>query len=255
MTDFTVIIPARYASTRLPGKPLLDIAGKPMVQHVVERARESAATAIYVATDDQRIATACEQAGIAYLMTAATHPSGTDRLAECAQILDLDDEQIIVNVQGDEPLLPPKLVDLVATNLALHPEAGIATLCEKIHDRATLMNPNAVKVVKDEAGLALYFSRAPIPWARDFFAENAETLPETYDYYRHIGIYAYRVGFLRDFVNWGSCMLEKIEALEQLRAMWHGVAIHVDVVSQAPPPGVDTPEDLELVRQLLQEPK
>ena len=255
MSPYTVIIPARYASTRLPGKPLLDIGGKPMVEHVFRRAQKSKATSIYVATDDLRINGVLEGGSIPCLMTSPNHPSGTDRLAECAEQLDLDDDQILVNVQGDEPLIPPELIDRVAKNLASNPEAGIATLCEKIHDRATLNNPNAVKVIKNEAGMALYFSRAPIPWARDFFAQNPQGLPETYDYYRHIGIYAYRVGFLHDYVNWGSCMLEKIEALEQLRAMWHGVQIHVDVVTKAPPPGVDTQEDLDRVREILKESK
>lgn len=252
MTRFTVIIPARYASSRLPGKPLVPIAGKPMIRLVVDRANESNAASIYVATDDDRISEVLQAADIPCLMTSAQHPSGTDRLAECASQLDLDDDDIVVNVQGDEPLIPAALINQVAENLASYPEAGIATLCEKIHDRDTLMNPNVVKVVKDEAGMALYFSRAPIPWARDFFVHNRVGLPETDDYYRHIGIYAYRVGFLHDYVNWGSCMLEKIEALEQLRALWHGVKIHVHVVTEAPPPGIDTEADLERVRKMLE---
>ncbi|OZG73453.1 3-deoxy-manno-octulosonate cytidylyltransferase [Hahella sp. CCB-MM4] len=251
MTDFTVIIPARYASTRLPGKPLLDIAGKPMVQHVYHRAQESNASEIYVATDDGKIEEAVKQFGGQCIMTSSNHPSGTDRLAECARILGLDDDHIIVNVQGDEPLLPAELINLVAENLAHQTEAGIATLCEKIHDRGALFNPNVVKVVKNEAGMAMYFSRAPIPWARDFFAENTEGLAPSMDCYRHIGIYAYRVGFLRSYVNWGTSPIETIEALEQLRALWHGVSIHVDVVKKTPPAGVDTPEDLERVRAIL----
>jgi len=254
MVNFTAVIPARYASSRLPAKPLLDIEGSTMIQHVFNRAAESNAEHIYVATDDQRIAKVLEKVSIPYLMTSVDHPSGTDRLAECARLLDLDDDRIIVNVQGDEPLLPPALINQVAENLAMHPDAGISTLCEKIHDRATLMNPNAVKVIMNEAGMALYFSRAPVPWAREHFAGQSSGLPETYDYYRHIGIYAYKVGFLHDYVNWGSCMLEKIECLEQLRAMWHGVPIHVQVVTEAPPPGVDTPEDLERVRGIIRGP-
>ena len=251
MLSFTVIIPSRYASTRLPGKPLLDIAGKPMVQHVYERAGESAAANIYVATDDERISSAVTGFGGQYLLTSSQHPSGTDRLAECAKILALDDDHIIVNVQGDEPLLPAELINMVAENLAHHTDAGMATLCERIHDRSALMNPNVVKVVKNEAGMALYFSRAPIPWARDFFADNKEGLPSGADFFRHIGIYAYRVGFLRSYVSWGVSPLETIEALEQLRALWHGVNIHVDVVRQAPPAGVDTQEDLDRVRAVL----
>ncbi len=251
MLPFTVIIPSRYASTRLPGKPLLDIGGKPMVQHVYERAGESAATEIFVATDDDRIKSAVSDFDGQCLLTSTQHPSGTDRLAECARLLELDDDHIIVNVQGDEPLLPAELINLVAGNLSHHSDAGIATLCERIHDRAALLNPNVVKVVKNEAGMALYFSRAPIPWARDFFADSKEGLPPGADFFRHIGIYAYRVGFLRSYVDWGVCPLETVEALEQLRALWHGVDIHVDVVRQAPPAGVDTPEDLERVRAVL----
>lgn len=254
--SFSVIIPARYASTRLPGKPLQDIHGKPMVQHVFERAMESQAARCHVATDDQRIFDAVVGFGGNALMTLSSHPSGTDRLAECANQLELDDSDIIVNVQGDEPLLPADLINLVADNLARNEGAGIATLAERIHDSATLFNPNAVKVVMDEAGMALYFSRAPIPWARDHFAKDGfsagdQGFPDNFDYYRHIGIYAYRVGFLRDYVSWGASMLEQIESLEQLRALWHGVKIHVGVVKQAPPPGVDTPEDLETVRKML----
>ncbi len=251
MTEFTVIIPARYASTRLPGKPLLDIAGKPMVQHVYHRAQESKASEIYVATDSESIAEAVKGFGGQCLMTSPNHPSGTDRLAECARMLGLDDDHIIVNVQGDEPLLPAELINLVAENLAHQADAGIATLCEKIHDRDALFNPNVVKVVTNEAGMAMYFSRAPIPWARDFFAENAQGLAPAMDCYRHIGIYAYRVGFLRSYVDWGTSPIEIIEALEQLRALWHGVSIHVDVVKKTPPAGVDTPEDLERVRAIL----
>ncbi|ABC29492.1 3-deoxy-D-manno-octulosonate cytidylyltransferase [Hahella chejuensis KCTC 2396] len=251
MSAFTIIIPARYGSSRLPGKPLLDIAGKPMIAHVYDRARESLAKRIYVATDDARIAEAVEGFGGSVLMTRADHPSGTDRLAECADTLELDDDEIVVNVQGDEPMLPAELISQVANNLAANPQAGIATLCERIHDRETLFNPNAVKVVKNEAGMALYFSRAPIPWARDYFADADAGLPPTYDFYRHIGIYAYRVGFLRDYVTWGSCPLEGIESLEQLRAMWRGVPIHVDVAAKAPPAGVDTEADLQRVRAVM----
>ncbi len=249
--DFVVVIPARYASTRLPGKPLQDIAGKPMIQHVWEQAKKSAATRVVVATDDARIVEACQALGAAGLRSRADHNSGTDRLAEVAGQLGLADQAIVVNVQGDEPLIPPAIIDQVAANLAAHAEAGIATLAEPIHDAALLFNPNVVKLVTDASGLALTFSRAPLPWARDAFAAERGQLPEGVPFRRHIGIYAYRAGFLHDFVAWGPCWLEDTECLEQLRALWHGVRIHVADALEAPPAGVDTPEDLQRVRQLL----
>ncbi|MCY1273666.1 3-deoxy-manno-octulosonate cytidylyltransferase [compost metagenome] len=248
---FAVVIPARYASTRLPGKPLQDIAGKPMVQHVWEQARRSAAQRVVVATDDARIVEACAAFGAEVLLTRADHNSGTDRLAEVANQLGLASDAIVVNVQGDEPLIPPAIIDQVAANLAAHPEAGIATLAEPIGDVQALFNPNVVKVVADLDGLALTFSRAPLPWARDAFAANRDQLPADVPYRRHIGIYAYRAGFLHDFVAWGPCWLENTECLEQLRALWHGVRIHVADALEAPPAGVDTQEDLERVRRLL----
>ncbi|MDH4872635.1 3-deoxy-manno-octulosonate cytidylyltransferase [Pseudomonas sp. BN515] len=248
---FTVVIPARYASTRLPGKPLQDIAGKPMVQHVWEQARRSAAQRVVVATDDARIVEACAAFGAEVLLTRVDHNSGTDRLAEVASQLGLASDAIVVNVQGDEPLIPPAIIDQVAANLAAHPEAGIATLAEPIEDVQALFNPNVVKVVADLNGLALTFSRAPLPWARDTFAVSRDQLPADVPYRRHIGIYAYRAGFLHDFVTWGPCWLENTECLEQLRALWHGVRIHVADALEAPPTGVDTPEDLERVRRLL----
>lgn len=249
--DFVVVIPARYASTRLPGKPLQDIAGKPMIQHVWEQARKSAASRVVVATDDARIVEACQAFGAEVLLTRAEHNSGTDRLAEVASQLDLASDAIVVNVQGDEPLIPPAIIDQVAANLAAHPEAAIATLGEPLHDAAQLFNPNVVKLVADAQGLALTFSRAPLPWARDAFAADREQLPQGVPFRRHIGIYAYRAGFLHDFVAWGPCWLEDTECLEQLRALWHGVRIHVADALEAPPAGVDTPEDLQRVRQLL----
>lgn len=249
--DFTVVIPARHASSRLPGKPLQDIAGKPMVQHVWEQARRSGARRVVVATDDPRIVDACQAFGAEALMTRVEHNSGTDRLAEVATQLGLDDRAIVVNVQGDEPMIPPSIIDQVAANLAAHPEAGIATLAEPLEDVAALFNPNVVKVIHDLNGLALTFSRAPLPWARDAFARDRDQLPAGVPYRRHIGIYAYRAGFLHDFVAWGPCWLESTESLEQLRALWHGVRIHVADALEAPPTGVDTPEDLERVRRLL----
>ena len=248
---FTVVIPARYASTRLPGKPLQDIAGKPMVQHVWEQACKSSASRVVVATDDARIVEACRGFGAEVLLTRAEHNSGTDRLAEVASALGLAADAIVVNVQGDEPLVPPSIIDQVAANLAANAQAGIATLAEPIEDVAALFNPNVVKVVSDVTGLALTFSRAPLPWARDAFANDRDSLPAGVPYRRHIGIYAYRAGFLQDFVAWGPCWLENTECLEQLRALWHGVRIHVADALEAPPAGVDTQEDLDRVRRLL----
>ncbi|MDV9033193.1 3-deoxy-manno-octulosonate cytidylyltransferase [Pseudomonas sp. RAC1] len=249
---FTVVIPARLHSTRLPGKPLLPIAGKPMVQHVWEQACKSSASRVVIATDDASIVQACQAFGAEVLLTRADHESGTDRLAEVAAHLGLPAEAIVVNVQGDEPLIPPSIIDQVAVNLAAHPEAGIATLAEPIDEPQTVFNPNAVKVVSDKHGLALTFSRAPLPWAREAFARDREQLPHDVPYRRHIGMYAYRVSFLQDFVGWGPCWLEQTESLEQLRALWHGVRIHVADALEAPAVGVDTAEDLERVRRLLE---
>jgi 3-deoxy-manno-octulosonate cytidylyltransferase (CMP-KDO synthetase) len=251
-TPFTVVIPARFSSSRLPGKPLQLIAGKPMVQHVWEQARKSSAQQVVIATDDPRIVEACQAFGAQVLMTRADHESGTDRLAEVVAALGLPSDAIVVNVQGDEPLIPPAVIDQVAANLAAHGEAGIATLAEPIEDIESLFNPNVVKVATDLNGLALTFSRAPLPWARDQFAKSRDTLPAGVPYRRHIGIYAYRAGFLQDFVSWGPCWLESTECLEQLRALWHGVRIHVADAVEAPPAGVDTPEDLQRVRRLLE---
>ncbi|MDO7897984.1 3-deoxy-manno-octulosonate cytidylyltransferase [Pseudomonas citrulli] len=251
-TAFTVVIPSRFASTRLPGKPLLSIAGKPMIQHVWEQACKSSAQRVVVATDDARIVEACKGFGADVVLTREDHNSGTDRLAEVAVKLGLEPEAIVVNVQGDEPLIPPSVIDQVAANLAAHTEARMATLAEPIDDVQALFNPNVVKVVSDLNGLALTFSRTTLPWAREAFAQGRDVMPEGVPYRRHIGIYAYRAGFLQDFVAWGPCWLEDTEALEQLRALWHGVRIHVADALVAPPTGVDTPEDLERVRRLLE---
>lgn len=250
--SFVVVIPARYSSSRLPGKPLLEIAGKPMIEHVWRQALRSSASRVLVATDDARIEAACRSFGAQVLMTRTDHPSGTDRLAEVAKQLGLAEDALVVNVQGDEPLIPPEVIDQVAHNLAANPQAGIATLAEPISDVATLFNPNTVKVLSDLNGLALTFSRAPMPWARDAFAHNTRELPAQVPYRRHIGIYAYRAGFLQDFVRWGSCWLEETECLEQLRALYHGVRIHVADACQSLPAGVDTAEDLARVRALLE---
>ncbi|HEY0721688.1 MAG TPA: 3-deoxy-manno-octulosonate cytidylyltransferase [Gammaproteobacteria bacterium] len=248
---FRVVIPARYASTRLPGKPLLDIAGKPMVQHVYERARESGASHVIVATDDQRIAEVVQGFGGEVCMTDINHKQGTERIAEVVTRLEIGDEEIIVNLQGDEPLMPPQLLKQVADNLASHASVPMATLCTRIHTAAELFDPHVVKVVSDSQGYALYFSRAVIPWDRDAFAVTTEELPEKAEHYRHLGIYAYRAGFIRDYVNWPACQLETMESLEQLRVLWHGRRIHVDVALESPGHGVDTPADLEKVRELM----
>jgi 3-deoxy-manno-octulosonate cytidylyltransferase (CMP-KDO synthetase) len=249
---FHVIIPARYAATRLPAKPLLDIGGKPMLQHVVERAQESGAASVTVATDDTRIETAVKAFGGSVCMTAEHHRSGTERLAEAAVKLGFADEDIVVNLQGDEPLMPPRLLSQVAHILEGDHGADMSTLCTRIHTAAELFDPHVVKVVMDRRGNALYFSRAVIPWDRDAFAVTTEELPEQAVHYRHLGIYAYRVGFLESYVKQDSCELERMESLEQLRVLWHGGRIHVAEAQVMPGPGVDTLEDLERVRGLLE---
>ena len=247
---FTVLIPARYASTRLPGKPLADLAGKPMVVRVAERARESDASRVVVATDDERVVDAVRAHGFEALLTRADHPTGTDRLAEASAQLGLAPEAIVVNVQGDEPLLEPALIRRMAELLQRHGDASIATACHAIDDPAEAFNPNVVKVVRDVRGYALYFSRATIPWARDAFASDRDTLPAGLTIYRHYGLYAYRVAFLSRYPTLAPAPVERFEALEQLRALWHGYRIVVDVTDGTPAPGVDTPEDLERVRMI-----
>ncbi len=246
--EYVVVIPARHGSTRLPGKPLLDICGKPMIQRVWEQARLSDAARVVVATDDLQIAQACDGFGAEVCMTLPEHPSGTDRLEEVTRILNLAEDCIVVNVQGDEPRMPPALISQVASNLATHVGAGVSTLCEPLQNIEDVRNPNIVKVIGDLRGMALYFSRAPIPWARDAFAHTTPALPTGWRWMRHIGIYGYRVGLLRDFVRWGACPLEEIECLEQLRVLYHGHRIHVEEAVEAAPGGVDTAEDLERVR-------
>ncbi|MBC7003795.1 3-deoxy-manno-octulosonate cytidylyltransferase [Photobacterium sp. BZF1] len=246
--SFTVIIPARYQSSRLPGKPLADIAGKPMIQWVYEQASKAGADQVIVATDDQRIADAVKGFGGEVCMTRSDHESGTERLAEVVEKYQLADDQIVVNVQGDEPLIPESIIRQVATNLA-GSKAPMATLAVEIDHADEVFNPNAVKVVTDKDGYALYFSRASIPWDRDNFAKRPQEIHQ--NLMRHIGIYAYRAGFINTYINWEPSTLEKIEALEQLRVLWYGEKIHVDVAIDAPPAGVDTPEDLEKVRQLV----
>lgn len=247
--EFYVVIPARHASTRLPGKPLLDIAGKPMVVWVAERAQASGAQQVIVATDDARIVDAVSQHGHVVVMTKADHVSGTDRIAEVASIKGWHDDAIIVNVQGDEPLIEVKLIVEVANALSLNSEAVMATACHAIHDKSDFINPNVVKVVMDVNGNAMYFSRAPIPFPRD--TANEDVLAAGIPAYRHIGIYAYRAGFLKQYANLAPAAVEQFESLEQLRVLYQGYKIAVTISDNAPAAGVDTEADLIRVRSLM----
>jgi 3-deoxy-manno-octulosonate cytidylyltransferase (CMP-KDO synthetase) len=246
---FCVLIPARLASTRLPDKPLADIGGAPMVVRVAQRALRSAATRVVVAADGAAIVEACRAHRIEAVLTATHHPSGSDRLAEACELLGLADGEIVVNVQGDEPLIEPALIDAVAVQLTAHPQAAMSTAAHEIESIEDFRNPNIVKTVLDANGFALYFSRAPIPWWRDGFAGGVDALPAPRPL-RHVGIYAYRAGFLRGYPKLAAAPIEAVEALEQLRALWHGHRIAVHVTATAPGIGVDTPEDLERVRAL-----
>lgn len=244
--SFIAIIPARLASTRLPNKPLADIGGKPMIVRTAEQALASGASRIMVATDHADIVAACEAYQIPVCMTRADHPSGTDRIAEVAASMDLPDDAVIVNVQGDEPLIAPKLI--AATAALVNAAVPMATAAHPLHLPEEVFNPNVVKVVLDKQGKALYFSRATIPWHRDGFAQDRNQLPEDYQPLRHIGLYAYRNDFLQNYPKLAISPLEQIEALEQLRVLWHGYAIAVHVTASSPAAGVDTAEDLERVR-------
>ncbi len=244
--SFRIVIPARYASTRLPGKPLLPIAGRPMVEHVWRRALGTGASEVLIATDDDRIAAVARAFGADVVMTSADHPSGTDRLAEVARLRHWADDTVIVNVQGDEPLLPPANVIQVAELLAAHPQAAIATLKTPITDADDFQDPNVVKVVSDLHERALYFSRAPIPWPRD-----AERISSRAQAWRHIGLYAYRVGPLKQLANLAPSALEMTERLEQLRALENGLLIMIATAREVPGPGVDTPDDLVRVAALV----
>ena len=250
--SFYTVIPARYASSRLPGKPLLDIAGKPMIQHVHERAIEAGAKDVVVATDDQRIIDVVSLFGGKAVMTSQNHASGMDRLAEVVDIMGWADDEIIVNLQGDEPLMEPKLLRLVAENLQKHKEVGIATLATPITNREELFNPNVVKVVSDKTGRAMYFSRAPIPWVRGDYdqSDRIELLVEI-NPYRHLGLYAYRIHALKRMSSCEPCGIEMAESLEQLRALWNGIGIHVGIIDRAPGHGVDTEEDYQRVCSVL----
>ena len=242
--SFKVVIPARYASTRLPGKPLLDLAGKTMIQHVYERAMSSGADQVVVATDDDRIAYVVEAFGGSVCMTSSDHLSGSDRVAEVVRANGWADETIVVNLQGDEPCMPAELIDQVATDMANHKTAMVTNLFAPIEDREMLFDPNVVKVVCDAEGYALYFSRAPMPWHRDEFSAQTTTLPEGVSFSRHIGLYAYRAGCLAQFVEWPPAPIEVAESLEQLRILWHGGKIHLTEAKVEPGHGVDTADDL-----------
>jgi 3-deoxy-manno-octulosonate cytidylyltransferase (CMP-KDO synthetase) len=248
--NFTVLVPARLASTRLPGKPLADIAGLPMIVRVARNAARSAASRVVVAADDASIVAACAAHGVEALLTRADHATGSDRLAEACTLLGLDGTDLVVNVQGDEPLLDPQMIDACAALLARHPDCVMSTAAHPIDAVDEFDNPNVVKVVLDAAGRALYFSRAPIPWWRDSRASGASPIPIDAAL-RHIGLYAYQAGFLRRFPQLAASPLEQIEALEQLRVLWHGERIAVHVSDSRPGPGVDTPEDLARVRALF----
>lgn len=252
--EFIAVVPARYASTRLPGKPLADIAGKPMVARVAERAAASGASQVWVATDHEAVAEAARAHGLAVCMTSPDCASGTDRLAEVAEQLGWADDVVVVNVQGDEPLIDPDLIRATALRLHAHPDSAMATVCHPLSDIAEAMNPNVVKVVLGGDGHALYFSRAPIPWARDAWAGAVPSaLPEGLPVYRHVGLYAYRVGFLKAYPALVRPAIEVFESLEQLRALYHGYRIAVLTIDRAMAPGVDTEADLEQVRRLFAE--
>jgi len=248
--SFKIVIPSRFASTRLPGKPLLDIAGKPMIQHVFERAQESNASEVIIATDNEEIMRIAQDFGADVCMTREDHISGTDRLAEVAMKRQFADDDIIINVQGDEPCLPASLINQLANDLEQHPDADMATLYSQINQEKHVFDPNVVKVVMDRQGYALYFSRAPIPWMRDHFDQQS-TLPPELPHYRHIGLYGYRASFLKHYSELSTCILEKEESLEQLRVLYHGKKIHLTVAEISPGHGVDTQEDLDEVRKIL----
>lgn len=251
-SSFKVVIPSRYASTRLPGKPLLEIAGKTMLQHVYERAMQSGAEEVVIATDDERIVQACDDFSARVCMTADSHQSGTDRIAEVIQRLSWHESTIVVNCQGDEPLINPAHIRLVAESLGNHADASIATLATPVLTGNDLHDPNTVKVVVDNQGYALYFSRAAIPWDRDAFAIQDQSMPVQTDYYRHIGLYAYQAGFITQYSKLSPCPMELAERLEQLRALWYGYRIHVSIIDEPPVAGVDTQEDLDRIRELFE---
>lgn len=248
--EFHVIIPVRYDSVRLPGKPLIKIAGKPMIQHVYERALESGAESVVIATDDERVKKKAESFGATVCMTSSEHRSGTERIAETIVAVGYEDDDIIVNVQGDEPLIPPVIIRQVADNLSMHDTVKAATLCEPIISCEELLNPDVVKVIMNQRGYALLFSRAPIPWDRVHFPPKTDQQLNG-QHYRHIGIYAYRARFLQEYMEWEACPLEELELLEQLRILWNSARIHVAVSKRTAVMGVDTPEDVKRIEEEL----
>jgi len=251
MPNYKIVIPARYASSRLPGKPLIEFAGKPMIQHTYERALETGVKDIVIATDDQRIFEVAKSFGADVVMTDPSHENGTERIAEVAEIKGWDKDDVLVNLQGDEPLVPKSLIEQTAQGLLQHPEAGMSSICTKIDDPEDAFDPNVVKVVLDCQGFAMYFSRASIPWDRDLYKEGQHKITEQMPVYRHIGMYGYRVSFLQEYTRMQQCPIEGTECLEQLRALWYGVKIHMGVTDTPPGHGVDTPDDIARVEALL----
>ncbi|MCU4675666.1 3-deoxy-manno-octulosonate cytidylyltransferase [Catenovulum sp. 2E275] len=252
--SYTIIIPARFASTRFPGKPLVEIAGKTMLHRVYKQCKKTTANRVVIATDDDRIAEEADKIGAEICMTDSEHQSGTARIGEVIQTLGIKDDEIVVNVQGDEPFIPSAVIEQVASNMALYTEADMATLAVPIEDAEEIFNSNAVKVVTDKNGYALYFSRAPIPYDRDQFSKQSiKQLSPIY--LRHIGLYAYRSSFVKQYLNWPASPLETIESLEQLRVLWHGEKIHVGIANEKPPAGIDTPDDLEQAIKYLKNKK
>lgn len=251
MSDYKIVIPARYGSSRLPGKPLIELAGKPMIQHVYERAVETGVKEVVIATDDQRIFDMAKSFGAEVVMTSPEHENGTERIAEVAQKLGWQEQDVIVNLQGDEPLIPKALVELTAKGLLDNPEAGMSSLCTPISSAEDAFDPNVVKAVLDNKGFAMYFSRAPIPWDRDLYKTSQEKITGIAPVYRHIGMYGYRVSFLNEYTSMEMTTLEQAECLEQLRALCYGVKIHMGVIAEPPGHGVDTPDDVARVEAQL----
>ena len=251
MANYKIVIPARYASSRLPGKPLIELSGKPMIQHTYERALETGVKDIVIATDDQRIFDVAKSFGADVIMTNPKHENGTERIAEVAEIKGWDKDDVLVNLQGDEPLVPKALIEQTAQGLLLNPEAGMSSICTQIENAEDAFDPNVVKVVLDCRGFAMYFSRAAIPWDRDLYKNGQDTLTQQMPVYRHIGMYGYRVSFLQEYSRMSQCPIEQVESLEQLRALWYGVKIHMGITDTPPGHGVDTPADIERVEQLL----
>jgi 3-deoxy-manno-octulosonate cytidylyltransferase (CMP-KDO synthetase) len=251
VSDYKIVIPARYGSSRLPGKPLIELAGKPMIQHVYERALATGVADIVIATDDQRIFDVARGFGANVVMTSIDHENGTERIAEVAQKLGWSGDDVIVNVQGDEPLIPRELIELTAKGLLDHPQAGMSSLCTPIESAEDAFDPNAVKVVLDNAGFAMYFSRAPIPWDRELYKSGQANVTQIAPVYRHIGMYGYRVSFLQHYASMEVTALEQAECLEQLRALCYGVKIHMGIIDQPPGHGVDTPDDVARVEAQL----